>query len=98
MNRISVPSSASRLLHFDAADLGFDIDLTFRTHDLMTALRDRESGGAQAMYPQADQADCGRLKAEDKDAIFRDSAVAGFGVRVHTTGRRLCIVRSRGPA
>ena len=69
MKRIAVLSSASRLLHFDAADLGFDVDLTFRTHELMTALRDRESGDAQARYPQADQADCGRLKAEGKDAI-----------------------------
>ena len=39
-----------------------------------------------------------RLKAEGKDAIFWDSAVAGFGVRVHTTGRKLYIVQSRGPA
>ena len=39
-----------------------------------------------------------RLKAEGKDAIFWDSAVTGFGVRVHTTGRKLYIVQSRGPA
>ena len=39
-----------------------------------------------------------RLKAEGKDAIFWDSALAGFGVRVHTTGRKLYIVQSRGPA
>ena len=37
-----------------------------------------------------------RLKAEGKDAIFWDSALAGFGVRVHATGRKLYIVRSRG--
>ena len=39
-----------------------------------------------------------RLKAESKDAIFWDSALTGFGVRVHTTGRKLYIVQSRGPA
>ena len=39
-----------------------------------------------------------RLKAEDKDAIFWDRDPAGFGVRVHATGRKLYIVQSRGPA
>ena len=39
-----------------------------------------------------------RLKAEGKDAVFRDRGLAGFGVRVHTTGRKLYIVQSRGPA
>ena len=39
-----------------------------------------------------------RLKAEGKNAIFWDSALTGFGVRVHTTGRKLYIVQSRGPA
>ncbi len=39
-----------------------------------------------------------RLKAEDKDAIFWDRDLAGFGVRVHATGRKLYIVQSRGPA
>ena len=39
-----------------------------------------------------------RLKAEGKDAIFWDRDLAGFGVRVHTTGRKLYIVQSRGPA
>ena len=33
-----------------------------------------------------------RLKAEDKDAIFWDRDLAGFGVRVHATGRKLYIV------
>ena len=39
-----------------------------------------------------------RLKAEGKNAIFWDSALTGFGVRVHTTGRKLYVVQSRGPA
>ena len=39
-----------------------------------------------------------RLTADGKDAIFWDSDLAGFGVRVHTTGRKLYIVQSRGPA
>ncbi len=39
-----------------------------------------------------------RLKADDKDTIFWDADTAGFGVRVHTTGRKLYIVQSRGPA
>ena len=39
-----------------------------------------------------------RLKADGKDAIFWDADLAGFGVRVHTTGRKLFIVQSRGPA
>ncbi len=39
-----------------------------------------------------------RLKADGKDAILWDRDLAGFGVRVHTTGRKLYIVQSRGPA
>ena len=39
-----------------------------------------------------------RLKADGKDAIFWDRDLAGFGVRVHTTGRKLYVVQSRGPA
>ena len=39
-----------------------------------------------------------RLKPDGKDAIFWDRDLAGFGVRVHTTGRKLYIVQSRGPA
>ena len=39
-----------------------------------------------------------RLKVDDKDAIFWDSNLGGFGVRVHATGRKLYIVQSRGPA
>ena len=39
-----------------------------------------------------------RLKADGKDAIFWDRDLAGFGIRVHTTGRKLYIVQSRGPA
>ena len=39
-----------------------------------------------------------KLKAEDKDAIYWDGELAGFGVRVHATGRKLFIVQSRGPA
>ena len=39
-----------------------------------------------------------RLKAEDKDAIFWDRDLAGFGLRVHATGRKLYIVQSREPA
>ena len=30
-----------------------------------------------------------KLKAEDKDAIYWDRELAGFGVRVHATGRKL---------
>ena len=39
-----------------------------------------------------------KLKAGDKDAIYWDRELAGFGVRVHATGRKLFIVQSRGPA
>ena len=38
------------------------------------------------------------LKPSGKDAIFWDRDLAGFGVRVHATGRKLYIVQSRGPA
>ena len=38
------------------------------------------------------------LRADGKDAIFWDRDLAGFGVRVHATGRKLYIVQSRGPA
>ena len=39
-----------------------------------------------------------RLKVEEKDAIFWDSDLAGFGARVHATGRKLYIIQSRGTA
>ncbi len=35
------------------------------------------------------------LKPGGKDAIFWDRDLAGFGVRVHATGRKLYIVQSR---
>ena len=38
------------------------------------------------------------LKTDGKDAIFWDRDLAGFGVRVHATGRKLYIVQSRGSA
>ena len=34
---------------------------------------------------------------EKKDAVFWDRDLAGFGVRVHTTGRKVYVVQSRGP-
>ena len=37
-----------------------------------------------------------RLSAHGKDAIFWDRDLAGFGVRVHATGRKLYIVQSGG--
>ena len=39
-----------------------------------------------------------RLKADGKDAIFWDADLAGFGVSLHATGRKLYIVESRGPS
>ena len=38
------------------------------------------------------------LKVDRKDAVFWDRELAGFGVRVHTTGRKTYVVQSRGPA
>jgi len=32
-----------------------------------------------------------------KDTLFWDRDLAGFGVRVHATGRKLYVVQSRGP-
>ncbi len=37
------------------------------------------------------------LEADGKDAIFWDRELAGFGVRVHATGRKTWVVQSRGP-
>ena len=37
------------------------------------------------------------LKVDRKDAIFWDRELAGFGVRVHATGRKTYVVQSRGP-
>ena len=37
------------------------------------------------------------LKIDGKDAVFWDRELAGFGVRVHTTGRKTYVVQSRGP-
>ena len=37
------------------------------------------------------------LEVEEKDAVFWDRDMAGFGVRVHATGRKVYVVQSRGP-
>ena len=37
------------------------------------------------------------LKVDEKDLIFWDRELAGFGVRVHATGRKTYVVQSRGP-
>ena len=38
------------------------------------------------------------LSVDDKDAVFWDRDLTGFGVRVHATGRKVYVVQSRGPA
>ncbi|MDE0332709.1 MAG: tyrosine-type recombinase/integrase [Nitrospinae bacterium] len=38
------------------------------------------------------------LEVDSKDAVFWDREVAGFGVRVHATGRKTYVVQSRGPS
>ena len=38
------------------------------------------------------------LFAEGRDTVFWDSELAGFGVRVYRTGRRVYCVQTRGPA
>ncbi|MDE0330775.1 MAG: site-specific integrase [Nitrospinae bacterium] len=37
------------------------------------------------------------LEVDSKDAVFWDRELAGFGVRVHATGRKTYVVQSRGP-
>ena len=37
------------------------------------------------------------LKTERRDALFWDWELAGFGVRVHATGRKAWVAQSRGP-
>ena len=37
------------------------------------------------------------LTVDTKDSLFWDRDLAGFGVRVHATGRKLYVVQSRGP-
>ena len=37
------------------------------------------------------------LSVEGKDAVFWDHDLAGFGVRVYTTGRKVYVMQSRGP-
>ncbi len=37
------------------------------------------------------------LRAEGKDTVFWDRDLAGFGVRVYPSGRRVYVVQSRGP-
>ena len=37
------------------------------------------------------------LEVEGKDAVFWDRDLAGFGVRVHPTGKKVYVVQSRGP-
>ena len=38
------------------------------------------------------------LEADGKDVLFWDRELAGFGVRVHATGRKTYVVQSRGPS
>ncbi|MDE0060158.1 MAG: site-specific integrase [Defluviicoccus sp.] len=38
------------------------------------------------------------LRGGERDAVFWDRELAGFGVRVHATGRKVYVVQSRGPA
>ena len=37
------------------------------------------------------------LRVDNGDATFWDRDLAGFGVRVHATGRKVYVVQSRGP-
>ena len=37
------------------------------------------------------------LSVKEKDAVYWDRDLAGFGVRVHATGRKVYVVQSRGP-
>ncbi len=37
------------------------------------------------------------LCVKGKDAVFWDRDLPGFGVRVHATGRKVCVVQTRGP-
>ena len=37
------------------------------------------------------------LTVGEKDTVFWDRDLAGFGVRVHATGRKTNVVQSRGP-
>ncbi len=38
------------------------------------------------------------LEVDGNDAVFWDRELAGFGVRVHATGRKTYVVQSRGPS
>ncbi len=38
------------------------------------------------------------LETDGKDAVFWDRELAGFGARVHATGRKTWVVQSRGPS
>ena len=38
------------------------------------------------------------LAVERGDAVFWDREVAGFGVRVYASGRKIYVVQKRGPA
>ena len=38
------------------------------------------------------------LTVGEKDTVFWDRDLPGFGVRVHATGRKTCVVQSRGPS
>ncbi len=37
------------------------------------------------------------LRADSKDVVFWDRDLAGFGIRVYATGRKVYVVQSRGP-
>ena len=39
----------------------------------------------------------GGLAVEGRDAVFWDRELAGFGVRVYPSGRKIYVVQSRGP-
>lgn len=50
---------------------------------------------AQARYRTLPERVVDRLSVDGKDAIFRDCDSAGFGIRVHSSGNRVFVVRTR---
>ena len=38
------------------------------------------------------------LSVEERDSVFWDRALPGFGIRVHATGRKMYVVQCRGPS
>ena len=90
-------------LRLDCASI--PVNLMPDVYGLMDGVRDspvRESTSGDSMprrsHLRITKRTVDGLRVSEKDAVFWDRDIAGLGVRVHATGRKIYVVQSRGGA